>query len=487
VLVALGRSPGKILGRSDLTDRCWDGVVVGEDAINRVIARLRRVADGIGAGNFCIETVRQVGYRLAATGHEPSDVNHPKGGGTGGSLTRHTPVDRRVWIGGALALLGAGTAGYLFLGRSPRSGFDLPASGSALMEQASIALRQETREGQNQAIGLYRRVVSLWPDYADGWSGLALAYASTAPFRQSREGLMLRERSTAAAQHTFAVERNNARAQAALALLAPRFGGWLETERGVRHALLSSPEDPILLTLLALTVIAVGRAREAAAVYERIAQKLANPTPGFYVARIRALWTANRIEETDQLIAEALATFPTHYGLWFIRFYILLFSGRAEDAIALGENQEGRPTGILGSDFDSVLRVAHAMEAPTPTAVDTVMQEQLERARRGAGYAENAIQFASALGRMDQAFAIAEAYYFGRGFEVPEIRYAPEQGTYTPRRERLTAFLFAPSTAAMRADSRFERLIREAGLIRYWTESRAKPDYKAFSGQAGPA
>jgi DNA-binding winged helix-turn-helix (wHTH) protein/tetratricopeptide (TPR) repeat protein len=488
VLVALGRSPGTILGRSDLTDQCWDGRIVGEDAINRVIALLRRVAEGIGRGNFYIETVRQVGYRLELTEYEQAGGDRPIGAEAGGSLTRaHRLVDRRVWIGGALALLGAGAVGYRFLEPSSRSGTRLPASGSALMEQASIALRQETREGQNQAIGLYRRVVSLWPNYTDGWSGLALAYASTAPFRQSREGLMLRERSTAAAQHAFALEQNNARAQAALALLAPRFGGWLKTERGLRHALLSDPEDPILLTLLALTIIAVGRAREAAAVYERIAQKLTNPTPGFYVARIRALWTANRIEETDQLVAEAMAIFPTYYGLWFTRFYILLFSGRAAEAIALGENQEGRPMGILASDFDSVLRVAHAMEAPARAEVDAVMREQLEKPRRGAGYAENAIQFASALGRMDEAFAIAEAYCFGRGFEVPEIRYTPEQGTYTPRRERLTAFLFAPSTEAMRADNRFERLIREAGLIHYWTASGAKPDYKALSGQAGPA
>ncbi|MBW8744167.1 MAG: winged helix-turn-helix domain-containing protein [Sphingomonas sp.] len=484
VLVALGRSPGAILGRSDLTDQCWGGRIVGEDAINRVIALLRRVADGIGGGNFCIETVRQVGYRLTAAEHEQSGVDRPMEGGTVVSLTpAHMLLERRRWMGGALALLGAGAAGYLLLGPSPRSGSRLPAPGSALMEQASIALRQETREGQNQAIGLYRRVVSLWPDYADGWSGLALAYASTAPFRQSREGVMLRERTTAAAQHAFAIEPDNARAQAALALLAPRFGGWFETERGLRHALLSSPEDPILFTLLALTIIAVGRAREAAAVYQRIAQKLANPTPGFYVARIRALWTANQVEETDQLVAEAMATFPTHYGLWFTRFYILLFSGRAEEAIALGENQEGRPTGILASDFDSVLRVAHAMEAPTRAAVDAVMREQSERARQGAGYAENAVQFAAALGRTDEAFAMAEAYCFGRGFEVPDIRYTPEQGTYTPRRERLTHFLFAPSTAAMRADTRFERLIREAGLVRYWTEAGAKPDYKTLSGQ----
>src|SRR5262245_26046335 len=57
VLVALARAPGTILSRDDLTHACWDGRVVGEDAINRVISRLRRTAERIGAGSFRIETL----------------------------------------------------------------------------------------------------------------------------------------------------------------------------------------------------------------------------------------------------------------------------------------------------------------------------------------------------------------------------------------------------------------------------------------------
>ncbi|MDF7777621.1 winged helix-turn-helix domain-containing protein, partial [Sphingomonas sp. AOB5] len=64
VLVALAREPGAILSREDLTASCWEGRVVGEDAINRVISRLRRVAEGIDEGDFRIETITKVGYRL---------------------------------------------------------------------------------------------------------------------------------------------------------------------------------------------------------------------------------------------------------------------------------------------------------------------------------------------------------------------------------------------------------------------------------------
>jgi adenylate cyclase len=64
VLVALLRANGEILTRDQLTMGCWNGLVVGEDAINRVIGRLRRLSGGIACGCFEIETIPRVGYRL---------------------------------------------------------------------------------------------------------------------------------------------------------------------------------------------------------------------------------------------------------------------------------------------------------------------------------------------------------------------------------------------------------------------------------------
>lgn len=62
VLVALARSRGEVVSRDDLTQACWGGRVVGEDAINRCIARLRRLARE--RGGFDLTTVTRVGYRL---------------------------------------------------------------------------------------------------------------------------------------------------------------------------------------------------------------------------------------------------------------------------------------------------------------------------------------------------------------------------------------------------------------------------------------
>jgi TolB-like protein/tetratricopeptide (TPR) repeat protein len=65
VLVALSKADGRIVSRDELLESCWRGVVVGEDALNRVIGRVRRLSEGLGAGFFSIETITKVGYRLA--------------------------------------------------------------------------------------------------------------------------------------------------------------------------------------------------------------------------------------------------------------------------------------------------------------------------------------------------------------------------------------------------------------------------------------
>jgi DNA-binding winged helix-turn-helix (wHTH) protein/tetratricopeptide (TPR) repeat protein len=64
VLVALYEAGGGVVARDDLIARCWDGRVVGDNAIQRTISRLREIAFGLGAGCFRLETVNKVGYRL---------------------------------------------------------------------------------------------------------------------------------------------------------------------------------------------------------------------------------------------------------------------------------------------------------------------------------------------------------------------------------------------------------------------------------------
>jgi DNA-binding winged helix-turn-helix (wHTH) protein len=76
VLVALARMDGQVVSRDELIDACWAGRIVGEDAINRCIGRLRRLAEDF-EGAFSIETVIRVGYRLTPVIAEAQPTQSP--------------------------------------------------------------------------------------------------------------------------------------------------------------------------------------------------------------------------------------------------------------------------------------------------------------------------------------------------------------------------------------------------------------------------
>lgn len=72
-LIALHRAGGAVVNKDDLLRSCWEGRIVGDDAINRVISRLRGVAEKEAGRAFRIETITKVGYRLLSSGAGASD------------------------------------------------------------------------------------------------------------------------------------------------------------------------------------------------------------------------------------------------------------------------------------------------------------------------------------------------------------------------------------------------------------------------------
>src|SRR5690606_22415232 len=66
VLVLLAQHHDEVVSRDDMIAACWRGMVVGEDAIQRCIGRLRKVTSTVGG--FEVQTINRVGYRLRAVG-----------------------------------------------------------------------------------------------------------------------------------------------------------------------------------------------------------------------------------------------------------------------------------------------------------------------------------------------------------------------------------------------------------------------------------
>jgi TolB-like protein/DNA-binding winged helix-turn-helix (wHTH) protein len=102
VLVTLAQADGEVVSRDALISECWNGRIVGEDAITRVIVHLRRLAHRVDRGGFRLETIPRVGYRLAATDESGAPVELVARGGL---------VGRRTMLaaGGAVAAAAAGS------------------------------------------------------------------------------------------------------------------------------------------------------------------------------------------------------------------------------------------------------------------------------------------------------------------------------------------------------------------------------------------
>ena len=68
VLVALVGAKAAVVSRDRLIEQCWDGRIVGDDALNRCILALRHLAQQFSPQPFDIQTVARVGHRLVENG-----------------------------------------------------------------------------------------------------------------------------------------------------------------------------------------------------------------------------------------------------------------------------------------------------------------------------------------------------------------------------------------------------------------------------------
>lgn len=170
VLVALAQAQGAVVSRDDLIERCWDGRIVGDDAITFVMVKLRKL--GARTGGFALETIPRVGYRLAPAGSNraPAPATAPpKGIGRRGALA----------IGGAALAVAAGGAA-LWRARQPSAApvtlavlpFEDLSPGTTAKFMAE-GLARELRNSLSRVAGL--RVIADASSFVLAGQGLGLA------------------------------------------------------------------------------------------------------------------------------------------------------------------------------------------------------------------------------------------------------------------------------------------------------------------------
>jgi DNA-binding winged helix-turn-helix (wHTH) protein len=463
VLLTLSDAAGGVVTREDLLRICWNSQIVGEDALNRAVAEVRRVARTLAADGFAVETIPRTGYRLTGALATPADAMT--------TVVGHMGSRRAILAAAASGMAAfAGLAAWRFWPNGDGRG------AAELAAQARLAIKGDLPEGVNRGVALLRQAVAARPREAALWGQLAMALRSSSEFASPDETAAAVQDCESAAERALALDPRQPDARLALTMLRTSYGDWLQVERKLRAILADAPQHTDALGALGFLLMSVGRAAEAHAANAQAAAR--DPLSPLYQYRMMYhLWSLGRLGEADRTIDRAIELWPRHPGVWFARVWLMGFTGRTPVALAQIGDVAARPPTMSPKSADYLRVSMEAIGSRDRAAVAAATDASLAAARNGTGGPINATMILSALGRMDEAFTVANGYLLRHGPAVASLRRAPGQTLVTDQAHRKTQMLFIPVCAPMRADRRFDDLCRGCGLADYWRASGHWADF----------
>ncbi|WP_374388768.1 winged helix-turn-helix domain-containing protein [Sandaracinobacter sp.] len=460
VLVALAQSAGRVVSRSELVDRCWDGRIVGENAIQRVISRIRHLAAEVGG--FELETITKVGYRLRPLSATPDAFPETDAAPT--PRERMGLSRRGMAIGGLAA---AGVAAGLFAWRA--IGADKPDAEAArtLVARGRDAMGWGLRVQNEQAIAYLRQATRLDPGSAEAWGALALAYQHALEGEEGAAQQALADWTGSASRRALALDPGNMDASVALATIPSNFRQWAANEARLRALMAARGGHSAAESALGWLLCDTGRWQEAIGCFRRaLAPEPFVPANQLILAW--GLWGGGQMEEADRILEQAFQLWPQHRGIWQTRFEFLALTGRAGQAIALIDDERRWPVTAPDSEpppYPIHRRFAVAMkDGATPDVRDALIEE-IAAARSALGTI-SVVNYLGALGAVDRCFEVLEAFYFGGNG-------APAPG---PLSRRKTSILFSAKGEPLRTSPRYRGLLTRLGLDAYWRETGSRPD-----------
>jgi DNA-binding winged helix-turn-helix (wHTH) protein/tetratricopeptide (TPR) repeat protein len=486
VLVLLAQARGAVISRDELIERCWGGRIVGENAINRVISRIRQLATELGFDSFLLETITKVGYRMVVVGEAeadalpdlpppwPVEIRDPPR--TVFARADHAPPavspwkSRRRFIAASAALAGLGAAGTWLW----RRGQDHEPHPEALElhRRGQIAQRQGVPEQTRQAVSFFRQATEIDPLYAEAWGGLALSYRHILEGYAEGELGGLPGLIESAARRALSLDPDNADAAVALVLIEPYFRNWERIERDLQRIEQRHPDHWFVQGQLGLIRHETGRWRDGLAHTERQLEiEPLIPIP--HLMRARALWSLGRLQEAEATLDAAVARWPANFLPWNLKFGFLLFNGRPAAAAAFAMNPETRPEHLPPAAIEARMVLARAVERGDPADIAASLADMRQSITEVAAVPMAAPTF-MLLGRPDLTLLAIERYFLGADEDELGPAVAPP-GRYE---RRYTYFLFMPNMASLWPEPRFAALLDRIGLERYWRASGSAPDYR---------
>lgn len=427
LLVTLSRRAGKLVTRGQAFEACWGGAAVGDDSLNRLVAVLRKALRHVASEAVQIETIAGAGYvlRLAATGANAASA------------------DSEIVRGAIEAAYDSWRAG-------------LPEPDHLRLEQL-------------------RRVSAEDPDDPRTWGMLALLCRQAAEYADPADVPGFVSECEAAARRALTIDSGQAEALVARASVAPLFGRWLHARTALTNVLERTPDHTIALHDLAILEMATGRVRAAKAIIDSLMAR--DPLAAcFWYKSIYQHWSVGDLAGLDAVADRAIQLWPRHPAVWSARFWTLANTGRGPAALKMLEDGAARPPMP-----EPALRLLKLVVS-AHTAGDAALGEQAARAcsdaaARGPAQALGALNGLGLLGRVDEAFSVAGAYYHRAGAGPVPLRHTNEDPSINDQHRRVTQMLFTPAGAAMRSDPRFLPMCERMGLVVYWEQTGLAPDF----------
>lgn len=464
VLVALYRAGGAVVSKDDLVLSCWEGRIVGDDAINRVISRLRRVSEGIGNGALQVETVTRVGYRLRFK-HEPdfsaANASLP-------DTFKREPINRRAIMAGAVvALTGAASSWFLYRRFPP-----VPAELAQLIDKAASALDYGTPEQNDAAVAVMREAARRFPDRAEAWGKLAVAYRQQGLIRRRADAAGILNRINAAARRAVEIDPGNEDGAVIITLgNGLWYTSYIDYDRRTQYALTRFPDHAIARRARAGFLFETGRIRESIKTGAPMVDA-SLPSPAVTSHAIK-LWCAGRPDEADALLDTLIERWPRHFSIWASRFKFLMFSGKLNEAETMLDEA---PVGLDDIDFEIWAAQTIALQKTDAADIDAALSLFDGVASKIMSKAQEAASFSSVVNRLDAAFAYLDLFYVS-GEPIRSFRERLSANSLLPHSGVMTFFLFEPPMQTARTDPRFDALTFRLGLQNYWKQTGVNPDY----------
>lgn len=447
---------GEVVTREQLFEQCWGGALVGNESLNRVMARVRQIPSEVAPGFFEIETIPRTGYRVAG------DVLEAPQAASGSRPT----VSRRTAIASTAAAILAGAGGLLW---AKRMRSDRQFEG--LLNEAHHAVQNV--QFNDRTIGVLERAVALRPDSAKAWGLLALARSLQS---QSLSGAPAQTPSIPAAEEairkTLSIDPREPNALLAMFELQGSTLDWTARDKKLREIIGIDPGNILAITELVALLQSAGLNAESWNWNER-ALRLEPLSADLLGRRALKLWIAGRVAEADKVVDQVRALYPADGGTWWVRFLILALTDRAKAAQAMLKSEPGMLGGALTELWNACLP---ALDQPSAGAIANARNACLEAAKKAGALAAHAVMILAALGDVNASFDIADGFLRWRGKIVRQGESTREVTNDAAWRVGVQ-WLFTPPCASMRADPRFLMLCDGIGLTEYWRSRRVRPDY----------